>query len=124
MTSSPGTSGPAHGDGAALDGLIDPENPAATYVLEPDVVAPLAARVVTSSSAGMHRSVLPFTGAPLAAFPLSSVDDVARAVDRARDAQRSWAQVAVRERAAVLRRLGELVLARQSDGLDLIQMES
>jgi len=127
MTSSPGTSGahgPQHGEGAALDGLIDPENPAATYVLEPDVVAPLARRIVTSDENGMHRSVLPFTGAPLATFPVSSPADVARAVERAREAQASWAQVPVRERAAVVRRFGELVLARQSDGLDLIQMES
>ena len=81
MTSSSGTPGTGPGEGAALDGPIDPENPAATYVLEPDVVAPLAQRVVTSNEAGMHRSVLPFTGAPLAAFPVSSVDDVARAVE-------------------------------------------
>lgn len=127
MTSSPGTPGahgPGRGDGAALDGLIDPENPAATYVLEPDVVAPLAQRIVTSDENGMHRSVLPFTGAPLAAFPVSSAADVARAVERARAAQPAWAALPVRERAAVLRRFGELVLARQSDGLDLIQMES
>ncbi len=124
MTSSPGTQGSGHGDGAALDGLIDPENPAATYVLEPDVVAPLARRIVTSDENGMHRSVLPFTGAPLAAFPVSSEADVTRAVERARAAQPAWAALPVRERAAVLRRLGELVLARQSDGLDLIQMES
>lgn len=124
MTSSSGIPGTGPGEGAALDGPIDPENPAATYVLEPEVVAPLAQRVVTGNEAGMHRSVLPFTGAPLAAFPVSSVEDVARAVDRARAAQPAWAARSVRERAAVLRRFGELVLARQSDGLDLIQMES
>lgn len=128
MASSSGTSnpspGPVPGDDAALDGLLDPENPAATYFLEPDVVAPLVARIVTSSASGTHRSVLPFTGAPLAAFPTSSPDDVALAVDRARTAQRAWARVPVTERARVLRRFGELVLAEQSDGLDLVQMES
>ncbi|WP_435738811.1 succinic semialdehyde dehydrogenase [Cellulosimicrobium sp. PMB13] len=128
MASSSGTSnpspGPVPGDDAALDGLLDPENPAATYFLEPDVVAPLVSRIVTSSASGTHRSVLPFTGAPLAAFPTSSPDDVALAVDRARTAQRAWARVPVTERARVLRRFGELVLAEQSDGLDLVQMES
>ncbi|MBD5786830.1 succinate-semialdehyde dehydrogenase (NADP(+)) [Cellulosimicrobium terreum] len=110
--------------GASDDGLLDPEDPAATYVLEPDVVAPLVARLVTSSSAGSHRSVLPFTGAPLASFPTSSPQDVALAVGRARAAQRAWARVPVAERARVVRRFGELVLAEQSDGLDLVQMES
>ncbi|WP_251153066.1 succinic semialdehyde dehydrogenase [Cellulosimicrobium sp. Marseille-Q4280] len=128
MTSSSGpsnpSSGPVPGDDAALDGLLDPENPAATYFLEPDVVAPLVARIVSSSAAGAHRSVLPFTGAPLASFPTSSPDDVELAVERARTAQRAWARVPVGERARVLRRFGELVLAEQSDGLDLVQMES
>src|SRR5690349_16639109 len=107
MTSSSGTPGTGPGECAALDGPTDPENPAATYVLEPEVDAPLAQRVVTGNEAGMHRSVLPFTGAPLAAFPVSSVEDVARAVDRARAAQPAWAARSVRERAAVLRRFGE-----------------
>lgn len=129
MTSFAGSSsnpspGPVPGGGAAPDGLLDPEDPAATYVLEPDVVAPLVARIVTSSTAGTHRSVLPFTGAPLASVPTSSVDDVASAVERARTAQRAWEQVPVAQRARVLLRFGELVLAQQSDGLDLVQMES
>jgi len=126
MSSSSSTpSNPAGpGDDAALDGLLDPENPAATYVLEPEVVAPLVARLVTSSTSGTHRSVLPFTGAPLASFPTSSPADVEHAVERARTAQRSWARVPVAERARVLRDFGALVLAEQSDGLDLVQMES
>lgn len=112
------------GNDALGDDLLDPELPAATYVLEPDVVAPLAARVVTSHTAGMHRSVLPFTGAPLAALPLSSREDVAEAARRARRAQARWAAVPVRERAAVVLRFGRLVLRRQSEVLDLVQMES
>ena len=119
MSSDPGPGVPA------VDGLIDPENdPRATFLLEPGVVAPLFERVVTSHDAGTHRSVAPFTGGPLAEVPLSSVLDVARAVDRARDAQREWAATPVRTRAAVLLRLHDIVLDRQSDVLDLIQMES
>ncbi|GAA1714778.1 succinic semialdehyde dehydrogenase [Isoptericola hypogeus] len=114
----------AHESDGALGDLIDPELPAATYVLEPDVVAPLVRRIVTSHAAGTHRSHLPFTGAPLAAFPLSSPDDVETAVARARAAQGAWAGTPVRERAAVLDRLGALVLRRQSEILDLVQMES
>lgn len=123
-SSSGGSSNPVPGGGTAADGLLDPEDPAATYVLEPDVVAPLVARIVTSSTSGVHRSVLPFTGAPLASVPRSSAEDVARAVGRARVAQRAWERVPVAERARVLLRFGALVLEQQSDGLDLVQMES
>jgi succinate-semialdehyde dehydrogenase/glutarate-semialdehyde dehydrogenase len=114
----------AHESSAAPGDVVDPELSLATYVLEPELVAPLVARIVTSHDAGWHRSVHPFTGAPLAALPLSSADDVASAVARARAAQREWAGVPVRERAAVLDRLGALVLERQGDVLDLVQMES
>jgi succinate-semialdehyde dehydrogenase / glutarate-semialdehyde dehydrogenase len=114
----------AHESDGALGELIDPELPSSTYVLEPEVVSPLVKRIVTSHDAGTHRSTSPFTGAPLAAVPLSSTDDVARAVEQARTAQHDWAATPLAERARVLDRLGALVLDRQSEILDLIQMES
>ncbi|MCA5892605.1 succinate-semialdehyde dehydrogenase (NADP(+)) [Isoptericola sp. NEAU-Y5] len=114
----------AHESDGALGDLIDPELPAATYVLEPDVVAPLVRRIVTSDDAGTHRSTLPFSGAPLVSFPLSSVADVEGAVRRARAAQPAWAALSLRERTVVLDRLGATVLRRQSEILDLIQMET
>ena len=105
--------------------LIDPEtDPRATYVLEPDDVRALLARIAVSPGAGTETTFAPFTGGPLAAVPLSLPDDVARAAIRARAAQRLWALTPVRERAAVLLRLHDLVLAHQSDVLDLIQLES
>ncbi|WP_402461707.1 succinic semialdehyde dehydrogenase [Isoptericola aurantiacus] len=114
----------AHESDGALDDVIDPELPASTYVLEPDLVAPLVRRIVTSHDGGTHRSTLPFTGAPLAAVPLSAPADVVAAVERARAAQHDWAGTPLAERARVLDRLGVLVLERQSEILDLIQMES
>jgi succinate-semialdehyde dehydrogenase/glutarate-semialdehyde dehydrogenase len=114
----------AHEGEGALGELMDPELPSATYVLEPGVVAPLIERIATSHSAGTHRSTLPFTGAPLASFPLSSAADVAAATERARAAQPAWAALPVRERAAVVDRLGAIVLRRQSEILDLVQLES
>ena len=45
-------------------------------------------------------------------------------VDGARAAQRAWARATVAERAAVLLRLHDLVLDRQDDLLDLIQLET
>ena len=105
--------------------MLDPEtDPRASYFLSPALTAPLAARIVTSHSAGTHRAVAPFTGQPLVDLPLSSVRDVERSVDRARDAQRGWAALPVRDRAAVLLRLHDLVLDRRSEVLDLIQAES
>ncbi|MDM7831955.1 succinic semialdehyde dehydrogenase [Cellulomonas edaphi] len=112
-----------HGPGSAE--LHDPEtDPLATYVLEPDDVRPLLARVVASPGAATHTSLAPFTGAPIAAIPLSTPDDVARAARAARAAQRLWAARPLRERTAVLSRLHDLMLERQSDVLDLIQLEN
>jgi len=107
------------------DGPLDPEVEAsATYLLEPEDLAPLLARVVTTHEAGTRRVVAPATGHVLVDLPLSGPDDVTRAVDRARDAQAAWAATDVRERAAVLLRLHDLVLDRQSEVLDLVQHES
>jgi succinate-semialdehyde dehydrogenase / glutarate-semialdehyde dehydrogenase len=105
--------------------LFDPEtDPLATYVLEPDDIATLLRRVVSSPGAETHLSHAPFTGAPIAAVPLSTPDDVARAARRARAAQRLWAARPLRERTAVLSRVHDLVLEQQSDVLDLIQLET
>ncbi len=105
--------------------LIDPEtDPLATYVLEPDDVRSLLDRVVTSPGGTTRTTHAPFTGAPIAAVPLSTPEDVARAATAARRAQRAWARTPLRERAAVLLRVHDLVLAQQSDVLDLIQLEN
>lgn len=106
-------------------GLMDPEtDPLATYVLEPDDVRSLLSRVVTSPGAGSHTHHAPWTGAPLASAPRSTPEDVARAARLARAAQRRWAAVPVRERARFALRVGDLLLARQSDVLDLVQLEN
>lgn len=66
----------------------------------------------------------PLTGEKLAELPESTPEDVAAAYDRAREAQKAWAATPVRRRAAVLLRFHDLVLARQSEVLDLIQLET
>ncbi|WP_448061902.1 succinic semialdehyde dehydrogenase [Cellulomonas hominis] len=105
--------------------LIDPEtDPLATYVLEPDDIRGLLARVVTSPGAGTWTAHAPFTGGPVAAVPLSAVDDVTRAVRDARAAGRLWSAEPLHRRAAVLLRFHDLLLAQQSDVLDLIQLEN
>jgi succinate-semialdehyde dehydrogenase/glutarate-semialdehyde dehydrogenase len=105
--------------------VVDPEtDPRATYALEPSRVRQLTARVVASGEGGTLTTETPLTGAPLAVLPVSTAADVADAVRRARAAQRRWAEVPVAERAEVLLRLHDVVLDRQAELLDLVQLES
>ena len=60
----------------------------------------------------------------LADLPASTPEDVAAAFARARAAQRLWAATPVRRRAAVLLRFHDLLLERQAEVLDLIQLET
>jgi len=106
-------------------GVLDPEtDPLATFVLEPDDLRDLAARVVTSPAAGTRTHHAPWTRAPLATLPQSTPDDVARAARAARAAQRRWAAVPAGDRARLLLRVHDLLLERQSDVLDLVQLEN
>jgi succinate-semialdehyde dehydrogenase / glutarate-semialdehyde dehydrogenase len=92
--------------------------------LPADLVARLRSRVVTTGSRDDATVVSPLSQEPLASVPLCSADDVTEAVRRARAAQSSWASRSHAERARILRRLGDLVIARQAEVLDLIQLES
>jgi succinate-semialdehyde dehydrogenase / glutarate-semialdehyde dehydrogenase len=93
-------------------------------LLEPSVARRLASGVVAGPGAQHVVTTTPLTGAPLAELPLSTVDDVETAVATARAAQEVWAQRSLAHRAAVLMRVHDLVLERQSAALDLIQLES
>jgi len=93
-------------------------------LLDPAVARRLAEGVVAGRGAERVATTTPLTGAPLAELPLSTVDDVEAAVARARAAQEVWAERSVAHRAAVLLRVHDLVLERQSAALDLIQLES
>jgi acyl-CoA reductase-like NAD-dependent aldehyde dehydrogenase len=88
-------------------------------------IAPrLVADVVAGARAETVTTRAPFTGAPLAELPVSTRADVATAYDAARAAQRAWARRSVPDRAAVFLRLHDLVLDRQDDGLDIVQLET
>ncbi len=105
--------------------VADPETtPSATYAVDPARVRALIARVVASGDGGEELTSTPMTGAPLAHLPLATARDVGVAVDTARAAQQRWAATPVEERAAVLLRVHDLVLDRQSELLDLVQLES
>lgn len=106
-------------------GVLDPEtDPLATFVLEPDDLRDLADRVVSSPAAGTRTHHAPWTRAPLATLPQSTPDDVARAARAARAVHRRWAAVPARDRARLLLRVHDLLLQRQSDVLDLVQLEN
>ncbi|MFD7445073.1 succinic semialdehyde dehydrogenase [Streptomyces sp. NPDC059909] len=93
----------------------------AADVVTPEVVAQLTRGVVGSGRTANHT---PFTGEKLADLPESTPEDVAEAFARARAAQPVWAATSPRARAAVLLRFHDLVLERQAEVLDLIQLET
>jgi succinate-semialdehyde dehydrogenase/glutarate-semialdehyde dehydrogenase len=65
-----------------------------------------------------------FTGEPLAVVPSCGVEDVAAAAAHARSAQPGWEALGFRGGARVLRRFHDLLLARQDEVLDLLQLEA
>ncbi|MFF3483843.1 succinic semialdehyde dehydrogenase [Streptomyces sp. NPDC002701] len=93
----------------------------AADVVTPELIAQLTRGVAGSGRTASHT---PFTGEKLADLPESTPQDVEQAYGRARAAQSVWALTPVRERAAVLLRFHDLVLARQAEVLDLIQLET
>lgn len=93
----------------------------AADVVTPELIAQLTRGVVGSGRTANHT---PFTGEKLADLPESTPEDVATAFERARVAQKAWARTPVRQRAAVLLRFHDLVLQRQTEVLDLIQLET
>ena len=66
----------------------------------------------------------PFTGEVLGSVPRGTGDDVREAARRARAAQRLWARTSFEERSKILMRFHDLVLERQDEALDLVQLES
>ncbi|MGV9188963.1 succinic semialdehyde dehydrogenase [Arcanobacterium canis] len=66
----------------------------------------------------------PVDGSVIGQVRYAREKDVDEAVRRARQAQRSWAQTSVRERARIIIRFASLVLERSDDILDSIQLET
>ncbi|GHF47547.1 succinic semialdehyde dehydrogenase [Streptomyces mashuensis] len=111
--------------GTVTDG--NPVAPRGTRGAADVVTEGLVARLgrgVVRSGGGTVCSRAPFTGDVLATLPESTPADVEAAFVRAREAQREWAAVPVRRRAAVLLRFHDLLLDRQREILDLIQLET
>ncbi|MGW2169308.1 succinic semialdehyde dehydrogenase [Streptomyces sp. NPDC001705] len=84
----------------------------------------LAHRVQVADPTSTQDVTNAMTGDVLGTVPHGTPEDVRAAARRARGVQRTWAARPVRERAAVLRRFHDLVLTRQDEVLDLIQLEN
>jgi succinate-semialdehyde dehydrogenase / glutarate-semialdehyde dehydrogenase len=84
----------------------------------------LAKRAAVSPQCPMTPVETPSTGETLAVVPQGAPADVESACAAARSAQEEWAALPVSERAAVLLRYHDLVLANAQEILDLIQLES
>ncbi|MGA8980837.1 MAG: succinic semialdehyde dehydrogenase [Pedococcus sp.] len=109
----------------APDLIADPEtDPTATYAVDPALVRRLVRRVVAAPRAEHHVSHTPMTGAPLGSLPMSTREDVVVAVDAARAAQRAWARTPMEVRERIMLRYHDLVLDRQVELLDVVQLES
>ncbi|MGW0336006.1 succinic semialdehyde dehydrogenase [Streptomyces sp. NPDC003011] len=93
----------------------------AADVVTPELIAQLTKGVVGSGRTANHT---PFTGEKLADLPESTPADVEKAFQAARRAQSVWEKTPVRQRAAVLLCFHDLVLERQAEVLDLIQLET
>jgi succinate-semialdehyde dehydrogenase/glutarate-semialdehyde dehydrogenase len=96
-------------------------NRTAADVVTPDLVARLTRGVPGSGRTANHT---PLTGKKLADLPEATPQDVAAAYEKARKAQKAWAATSPRQRAAVLLRFHDLVMARQAEVLDLLQLET
>lgn len=89
-----------------------------------DVLESLAARVTPGGRRDPLEVHMPATGDPLGRVPRCTPEDVVSAAERARAVQGAWAAVPASERGEILLRFATLVLDRQDEGLDLIQLES
>ncbi|MDQ1463604.1 MAG: benzaldehyde dehydrogenase [Actinomycetota bacterium] len=76
-----------------------------------------------ASSGGVRTVVEPATGADLGTVGLADPSDIERATRSAAKAQRSWAATSFQERAAVLRRAGDLFLEHADEIVDWIVRE-
>ena len=92
--------------------------------LDPALVRRLTRSVTAGARPELQQTRAPWSGELLAELPVSTPADVATAYDVARGVQRAWARRPLAEHARVLLRFHDLVLSRQAEVLDLIQLET
>src|SRR5919201_5707108 len=92
--------------------------------ITPQLLDRLAARAVTAGPRQLAPVEMPATGNVLGHVPRGTADDVAAAADVARAAQGDWQGMPAAQRSKVLLRFATLMLDRQDEVLDLIQLEN
>lgn len=92
--------------------------------LSPPFLSSLTKLASASTGAATAPTTAVYSGESLAALPVADPDAVNAAFARARTAQQEWANTPVRDRARILLRFHDLVLARQDEALDLMQAEN
>ncbi len=75
----------------------------------------VAGEWVDADDGGTVAVVNPATGETLGTVPMCGAAETKRAIAAAEVAQRAWAQVSAKERAAILRKLNDLMLANTDD---------
>jgi succinate-semialdehyde dehydrogenase/glutarate-semialdehyde dehydrogenase len=98
--------------------------PTGSKRVEASRLTALAARVHTLGEREQMEIENPVTGRPLGYVPRCTPEDVDAAVRRAREAQASWRETSFDQRRAILLRFHDLILDRQAEMLDVIQLES
>jgi acyl-CoA reductase-like NAD-dependent aldehyde dehydrogenase len=78
---------------------------------------------VEASSGETFESTNPATGEPIGTFPKSSVEDVDRAIEAAKEAYESWRLVPAPKRAEILFRVGQRFLDRKDELTELMVEE-
>jgi succinate-semialdehyde dehydrogenase/glutarate-semialdehyde dehydrogenase len=91
---------------------------------QPSRASALIARVVGGKDSAPVTMTSPFTGLPTATLPQATDGDTRTAFADAHAAQRVWAATPATERQRILIRLHDLVLQRQNEALDLVQIEA
>jgi succinate-semialdehyde dehydrogenase/glutarate-semialdehyde dehydrogenase len=84
----------------------------------------LAARVETSGEQSPIPVRSPITEEQIGTIPACTDDDVTAAVERAREAQSSWAIASVESRAAVLERFGDIFFEYRGVLLAIAQLDT
>ena len=81
---------------------------------------------LSPNSDGRRRIALrsPATREPVGEITVSTAEDVNAAIARARKAQKAWAEKPIKERAAILRRAIDVLIARQEDVVETVRKET
>jgi succinate-semialdehyde dehydrogenase/glutarate-semialdehyde dehydrogenase len=93
--------------------------------IDPVLLGKLASQITFAE--GSHQEIAvraPYTGTVLGSVPAAMDADVEAAVNLARAAQPAWAARSFAERGRIFLRFHDLLLERQDEALDLIQLES